>query len=141
MTGGLGILRFWVWMGAASGNQDDHLRVLIDSTEVYKLQGNAATTSFYQQVERNVGSMFSSGQHTLRFEGFFTGRASSPSGPPAQTNISVDDVSFCSAPAMSATPSGAPVLALAVALLALVALLARRTRRAGVLAAPRGRSS
>jgi proprotein convertase P-domain-containing protein len=127
----LGILRFWVWLGDKSGNSNDYMRVLIDNNEVYRIRGSDPTTTFYRQVVIDVGQFANNAQHMLRFEGFFTGRASSPSGPPALTNISVDDIGLCSAPAHTPTrtptrtgtpirlsaPSGTAPLTLATLLL------------------------
>jgi hypothetical protein len=108
LPAGSATLRFWLWIGASSGNGQDRLAVLLDGGEIFStLEGNAAYTSGYTQVEVDLSGFADGGSHTLRIESSTTGFNGAS---PQATNFSVDDVSVetCPAaePSATATPAG-----------------------------------
>lgn len=85
----LAFLKFWYWYSAPSGNQQDYFRVMLDNKELFRVAGNNAPTVGYQEKAFNLSSYADDKNHTLKFEGYFT-------GTPPGMDLSLDDVSLCS---------------------------------------------
>lgn len=83
-------LRFYLWIGARSGNGSDRLRVRIDNDTFFQAFESQPGFTSYQLVDIDVSAYANGASHQLRFE-------STTSGPNV-TNFSVDDVSIQSCP-------------------------------------------
>ena len=83
---GIARLRFYLWIGARSGNGTDAFRVLLDGTPVFTATEATPGYGSYTLVDLDVSAFATGGSHLLRFE-------SSTSGPEI-TSFNVDDVSL-----------------------------------------------
>jgi hypothetical protein len=95
---GIARLRFYLWIGARSGNGTDVMRVRLDGTAIFTVTDATPGYDTYTLVDLDVSSFATGGGHLLRFE-------SSTSGPEA-TNFNVDDVSVTACPVGSTVISG-----------------------------------
>jgi hypothetical protein len=83
---GIANLRFYLWIGARSGNGTDAFRVLLDGTPVFTVTEATPGYDAYTAVDIDLSAFATSGSHVLRFEATTTG--------PEVTNFNVDDVSL-----------------------------------------------
>lgn len=95
---GIARLRFYLWIGARSGNGTDIMRVRLDGAPLFTVTDATPGYDTYTIVDLDVSSFATGGSHLLRFE-------SSTSGPEA-TNFNVDDVSLTACPVGSTVISG-----------------------------------
>lgn len=85
---GTATLRFYLWIGASSGNATDNIRALLDGNVVFSAtEGDATYTSGYTLVQVDVSAFADGASHLLRIDGTTT-------GSPDLSNFSVDDVSI-----------------------------------------------
>ena len=92
---GTATLRFYLKIGAASGNGYDNLRVLVDGTPALTVMEWTPGYTFYSQVSVNVSAFADGGNHLLTFDSQTFG--------PGVTNFSVDKVTldWCPIPTVS----------------------------------------
>jgi hypothetical protein len=86
-------LSFWLWIGASSGNQQDRLRVFMDTDPapyVTVHEGDPGYTGGYAEVVVDVSAVANGASHTLKIEATTQGNG--------VTNFSVDDVSLVACP-------------------------------------------
>jgi hypothetical protein len=95
---GITHLRFYLWIGARSGNATDVMRVLLDGVPVFTATEATPGYDAYTLVDLDVSSFATGGSHVLRFE-------STTSGPEI-TSFNVDDVSLTSCPVGATVISG-----------------------------------
>ena len=95
---GIARLRFYLWIGARSGNGTDAFRVLLDGTPVFTATEATPGYTAYTLVDLDVSAFATGGSHLLRFESTTTG--------PEITNFNVDDVTLDLCPVGSTVISG-----------------------------------
>ncbi len=85
---GIAELSFYLWLPAASGNDGDELRVLIDGQQVASAsEGEGRYRDGYRRVVVDVSQFADGGSHSLRFE-------SATSGTPSHTSFFLDEVAI-----------------------------------------------
>ena len=91
-------LTFYLWMPHSSGNGQDHLRLLIDGSEVWRVvEGDVTYAGGYRQVELDLSAFADGASHLLRFE-------AATSGSPSHTNLFIDDLNLGGCPDVTALP-------------------------------------
>ncbi|MET0554349.1 MAG: hypothetical protein ABW221_15000 [Vicinamibacteria bacterium] len=91
-------LRFYLWIGARSGNGTDAFRVLLDGTPIFTATEATPGYDAYTLVDLDLSAFATGGSHVLRFEGTTSG--------PEITNFNVDDVSLQTCPVGATTIVG-----------------------------------
>ena len=93
---GIARLRFYLWIGARSGNGTDVMRVRLDGTPIFTATDATPGYDAYTLVDLDVSTFATGGSHLLRFE----------STTSEVTSFNVDDVSLTACPVGATVISG-----------------------------------
>lgn len=101
-NGGVAELSWWMLVGLC-GNKNDKFQVLLDGTEVYKIDGDdpECDNNAYQEYKVDISKYADGGKHKVEFKVTETEPIAQPGNPPTHSNFFVDNVfvNSCACPA------------------------------------------